>query len=105
MEENKNNHKTAKIVILPALITCALTVFVIFQFFIVWKQFGRVALVETSDKNNEISSKLDEYKTIINKYFLGEVDEEKLEELFAKNIVKERPYKKIDTRIDLTKFN
>lgn len=32
-------------------------------------------------------------------------DEDKLEKLFAKNIVKERPYKKIGSRIDLTKFN
>lgn len=32
-------------------------------------------------------------------------DEEKLEELFTKNIIKERPYKKIGSRIDLTKFN
>ena len=32
-------------------------------------------------------------------------DEDKLEELFEKNIVKERTYKKIGSRIDLTKFN
>lgn len=80
MEENRKNHKTAKIVVITALISCVLTVFVIFEFFIVWNAFGKVAFVETSDKNAEISSKLDEYKTIIDKYFLGEVKEEKLEE-------------------------
>ena len=32
-------------------------------------------------------------------------DIDKIEELFAKNIINERPYKKINSRVDLTKFN
>lgn len=32
-------------------------------------------------------------------------DEDKIEELFAKKIINERPYKKVDTRVYLTRFN
>lgn len=32
-------------------------------------------------------------------------DENKIEELFAKGIKNERPYRRIDQRVDLTKFN
>ena len=41
--------------------------------------FGK-SLVSSSNANNEIANELNKYRKIIDKYYLGDVDEEKLKE-------------------------
>ena len=86
MEENEKKlkknqrYKTAMIIIFTVFITFMLTTLGIFVFFLNGKQVGKYVLVTSDEKNEGIAEKLSKYKTIIDKYFLGEVNEEKLEE-------------------------
>ena len=81
MEENKDSkYKIAMIVIFTVFITCMLTTLGIFMFFLKGEQVGKYVLVTESEENKNISSELDKYKKVIEKYYLGEVDEEKLKE-------------------------
>ena len=86
MEENEKTfkknqrYKTAMIIIFTVFITFMLTTLGIFVFFLNGKQVGKYVLVTSDEKNEGIAEKLSKYKTIIDKYFLGEVNEEKLEE-------------------------
>lgn len=86
MEENEKElkknqtYKTAMIIIFTVFITFMLTTLGIFILFLNGKQVGKYVLVTSDEKNEGIAEKLSKYKTIIDKYYLGEVDEEKLEE-------------------------
>lgn len=81
MKENKDSkYKIAMIVIFTVFITCMLTTLGIFVIFLNGKQIGKYVLVTASDENKDISSELDKYKKVIEKYYLGDVDEEKLKE-------------------------
>ena len=78
--KKNQRYKLTMVIILTVFITFLLTTLGIFVFFLNGKQVGKYVLVTSSEKNENISTKLDKYKTIIDKYFLGDVDEEKLEE-------------------------
>ena len=86
MEENEKTfkknqrYKITMIIIFTVFITFMLTTLGIFCIFLNGKQIGKYVLVTSSEKNESIENKLNKYKTIIDKYFLGEVDENKLEE-------------------------
>ncbi|MBO4293114.1 MAG: S41 family peptidase [Clostridia bacterium] len=78
--KKNQRYKLTMVIIFTVFITFMLTTLGIFVFFLNGKQVGKYVLVTSSEKNENISTKLDKYKTIIDKYFLGEVNEEKLEE-------------------------
>ena len=81
MEENKK-YKVYKIIMIIALvsfITFLITSIGMYQYFCNSGKFGDT-LVVSSSNNGEIASELSKYKSLIDKYFLGEVDEEKLKE-------------------------
>ena len=86
MEENENaikknqRYKIGMIIIFTVFITFMLTTLGIFFIFLNGKQVGKYVLVSSSEKSEDITNKLNKYKTIIDKYYLGEVDENKLEE-------------------------
>ena len=81
METKKNeNYKIAMIVVITIFITFILTTLGIFGYFMNAGQIGKYVLVTASDETEDISEKLSKYRTIIDKYYLGEVDEEKLKE-------------------------
>ena len=81
MEENKNQtYNKILLIVLTACITCVITIAVIFGFFINGEQVGKYVLVNNSKENEEITQQLNKYKTIIDKYFLGDVNQEKLNE-------------------------
>lgn len=79
-EENKQNYSKFMIIMLTAFVTALLTIFIIFSFFINGDQVGKYVLIDKSEKNDEIVAQLNKYRTIIDKYFLGDIDEEKLKE-------------------------
>lgn len=81
MEENKRFkiYKIIMLVILVAFISFLLTSIGMYQYF---KNNGKLGstFVVSSSNNGEIASELSKYKSLIDKYFLGEVNEEKLKE-------------------------
>lgn len=78
MEEKKRFkvYKIIMLVVLVAFITFLLTSICMYQYF-TNNSFGK-QLVVSSENNGEITSELSKYRALIDKYFLGEVDEEKL---------------------------
>ncbi len=81
MEEKKRFkvYKIIMLVILVSFITFLITSIGMYQYFSNNGKLGNT-LVVSSENNGEIASMLSKYKLLIDKYFLGEVDEEKLKE-------------------------
>lgn len=80
MEEKKRFkiYKVVMLVILVAFITFLLTTIGMYQYFI--KSGSGQKIISTSSEYQDIASELSKYKRLIDKYFLGDVDEEKLKE-------------------------
>lgn len=80
MEEKKRFkiYKVVMLVILVAFITFLLTTIGMYQYF-TKSGFGK-SLITSSNTNNEIADTLNKYRKIIDKYYLGNIDEEKLKE-------------------------
>lgn len=80
MEEKKRfkTYKIVMLVILVAFITFLLTTIGMYQYF-TKSGFGK-SLITSSSTNNEIAYTLNKYRKIIDKYYLGDIDEEKLKE-------------------------
>ncbi|MBD9158816.1 MAG: S41 family peptidase [Clostridiales bacterium] len=80
MEEKKGikTYKVVMLVILVAFITFILTTIGMYKYF-TDTGFGK-SLVSAANENNEIATELNKYRKIIDKYYLGNVDEEKLKE-------------------------
>lgn len=80
--EEKRGYKVFKIImliILVAFVTFIITSVGTYQFLKDNDKLGKTLVVTSSD-NGEIASELSKYKMLIDKYFLGEVNEEKLKE-------------------------
>ena len=80
MEEKKGikTYKVVMLVILVAFITFILTTIGMYKYF-TDTGFGK-SLVSAANENNEIATELNKYRKIIDKYYLGNVDEDKLKE-------------------------
>lgn len=80
MEEPKKfkTYKIIMLVVLVAFVTFLLTSIGMYQYF-TNDGFGK-SLVAKSDANEELVNTLDQYRKIIDKYYLGDIDEEKLKE-------------------------
>ena len=80
MEEKKRFkiYKVVMLVILVAFITFLLTTIGMYQYFI--KSGSGQKIISTSSEYQDIASELSKYKRLIDKYFLGDVDEEKSKE-------------------------
>ena len=81
MEDNKNRKfKVGMLIVFTAFVTFLLTLLGVFICFSNGKQIGKYVLVTKTEENENISNELDKFRTIIDKYYLGEVDENKLRE-------------------------
>ena len=80
MEEKRGmkTYKVIMLVLLVAFITFILTTIGMYKYF-TGTGVGK-SLVSSSNANNEIANELNKYRKIIDKYYLGDVDEEKLKE-------------------------
>ena len=80
MEEQKRfkTYKIIMLVVLVAFITFLVTSIVMYQYF-TNDSFGK-SIVEKSEQTSDIAETLEDYRKIIDKYYLGDVDEEKLKE-------------------------
>ena len=80
MEEQKRfkTYKIIMLVVLVAFITFLVTSIVMYQYF-TNDSFGK-SIVEKSEQTSDIAETLEDYRKIIDKYYLGDIDEEKLKE-------------------------
>ena len=105
--EEKKRFKVYKIVMLLALaifITFFITSIGMYQYFSD-KNTGN-QLVISSENNGEIASELSKYRKIIDQYFLGEVNEEKLKEGAIKGYVEglDDPYTEYISKEDMEDY-
>ena len=80
MEEQRKfkTYKIVMLIILVAFITFLITSIGMYQYF-TNDGFGK-SLIAESQENKELVETLDKYRKIIDKYYLGDIDEEKLKE-------------------------
>ena len=106
MEEKKRFkiYKIIMLVVLVAFITFLITSICMYQYFTT-NSFGK-QLVVSSENNGEIVSELSKYRALIDKYFLGEVDEEKLKEGAIKGYIEglDDPYTEYISKEDMQDY-
>lgn len=105
MEEKKRFkvYKIIMLVVLVAFITFLCTSIGMYQYFT--NNTNNYALLSNS-ANSDISTTLNKYKSIIDKYYLGEVDEEKLKEGAIKGYIEglEDPYTEYIAKEDMEDY-
>ncbi len=106
MEEKKRFkvYKIIMLVILVAFITFLCTSIGMYQYFINDKT--NYSMLSTKASNTDITSTLNRYKKIIDQYFLGEIDEEKLKEGAIKGYVEglDDPYTEYISKEDMKDY-
>ena len=82
MEEKKRYkvYKIIMLIILVAFITFLITSIGFYQYFVKGDSLNKYLTLMTSDSSKDISQTLDTYKSLIEKYYLGDIDEEGLKE-------------------------
>lgn len=87
MKENKSEriYKIIMLIIVTAFITFFITSLSMYSYFT--KNDKGVVLVQQAKSSSELENKLSQFKSLIDKYFLGDVDEEKLEESAIKGYI------------------
>ena len=82
MEEKKRYtvYRTIMLIILVAFVTFILTSIGFYQYFVKGDSLNKYLTFMTSDESQDISQTLDTYRAVIDKYYLGEVDETSLKE-------------------------
>ena len=82
MEEKKRYkiYRTIMLIVLVAFITFILTSIGFYQYFVKGDSLNKYLTFMTSDESQDISQTLDTYRAVIDKYYLGDVDEESLKE-------------------------
>ena len=119
MEDNKNNgykvvtqkkeksrtYKIVMLVILVAFVTFILTSLGMYQYFSNGSVLAKTSLFSTSD-TDKIANMLEKYRDIIDKYYLGEIDEEKLEEGAVKGYIEglDDPYTEYISKDDMQDY-
>ena len=81
--ENKKRYKvyrTIMLIVLVAFVTFMITSIGFYQYFVKGNSLNKYLAFMISDESQDISQLLDTYRSVINKYYLGEVDEESLKE-------------------------
>ena len=105
MEENKRYraYKIIMLVVLVAFITFLITSIGMYQYL-----SNNIAkyLISSSEKSEDIADEINKYKKIIDKYFLGEVDEEKLKEGAIKGYIEglDDPYTEYISKEDMEDY-
>ncbi len=108
MEEKRGikTYKVVMLVILTAFLTFIITTITLYGYFTTTDN-GKIALLNTQNSNNEdINSQLTKFRTIIDKYYLGEVNEEKLTQGAIKGYIAglEDPYTEYISKEDMEEY-
>ena len=107
MESKGNrNYKIAMLVVITMFLTFMITTLGIYAYLTQGKQLGRYVFVTSSEETENISERLSKYRSIIDKYYLGEVDEKKLEEGAIKGYIEglDDPYTEYISKEDLEEY-
>lgn len=110
MKEKKERkvslYKVVMLMLLTIFLTFMITSLLIYGYFINGKQLGKYVLVTSSENEGNIADELSKYKTIIDKYFLGDVDEEKLKEGAIKGYIEglDDPYTEYISKEDMKEY-
>ena len=106
MEEKKSYkvYKIVMIIILTAFITFMITTIVGYNYLI--NGDGKLLLLNTSSNEEDIATKLSKYKTIIDEYYLWNVDEAKLEEGAIKGYIEglDDPYTEYISKEEMQEY-
>ncbi len=105
--EEKKRFKVYRIIMLIAIvafITFLITSIGMYQYFIGSDNIGKYFSIYS--EGNSLTSKIKKYKSIIDRYYLGEVDEEKLNEGAIKGYIEglDDPYTEYITKEDMQDF-
>lgn len=106
MEENKRYraYKIIMLVVLVAFVTFLITSIGMYQYL----SNNNIAkyLISSSEESEDITDEINKYKKIIDKYFLGEVDEEKLKEGAIKGYIEglDDPYTEYISKEDMEDY-
>lgn len=107
MEEKKRlkSYKVVMLVILTAFLTFMITSICLYTYFVNNKELGNYVLVQSSN-SGDITSELSKFKSIIDKYYLGEIDEEKLKEGAIKGYIEglDDPYTEYISKEDMEDY-
>ena len=110
MKEKKERkvslYKVIMLMLLTIFLTFMITSLLIYGYFINGKQLGKYVLVTSSENEENISDELSKYITIIDKYFFGDVDEEKLKEGAIKGYIEglDDPYTEYISKEDMKEY-
>lgn len=106
MEEKKRFkvYKIIMLVVLVAFITFLCTSIGMYQYFINGKTPNTI--LSTTSSNSDMVSTLNRYKSIVDKYFLGEINEEKLKEGAIKGYIEglDDPYTEYITKEEMKDY-
>ena len=107
MEERKKNriYKIIMLEILTIFLTIMITAIGVYSYFMNNKELGNYILVESSD-GEDIANELSKFKKIIDKYYIGEVDEEKLKEGAIKGYIEglDDPYSEYISKEEMEEY-
>ena len=105
-EKKYRIYRTIMLVILAAFITFMVTSICFYQYFVKGNSLNKYLTLMTSDENQDISQTLETYKSLINKYYLGEVDEESLKEGAIKGYIEglNDPYTEYISKEDMDDY-
>ena len=107
MEESKKNriYKIIMLEILTIFLTIMITAIGVYSYFMNNKELGNYILVESSD-GEDIANELSKFKKIIDKYYIGEVDEEKLKEGAIKGYIEglDDPYSEYISKEEMEEY-
>ena len=108
MEEKKRYkiYRTIMLIVLVAFITFMLTSIGFYQYFVKGDSLNKYLTLMTSDESQDISQTLDTYRAVIDKYYLGDVDEESLKEGAIKGYIEglEDPYTEYISKEDMQDY-
>ena len=107
MEESKKNriYKIIMLEILTIFLTIMITAIGVYSYFMNNKELGNYILVESSD-GEDIANELSKFKKIIDKYYIGKVDEEKLKEGAIKGYIEglDDPYSEYISKEEMEEY-
>lgn len=100
-EKNLKIYKIVMLVVLSVFITFMITSISLYTYFT-----KNPISISAKSNNKDISNKLDKYREIIDKYYLGEVDESKLEEGAIKGYIEglDDPYTEYISKEDMDTY-
>ena len=108
MEEKKRYkvYRTIMLIVLVTFVTFMLTSIGFYQYFVKGDSLNKYLTLMTSDESQDISQTIDTYRAVIDKYYLGEIDEQSLKEGAIKGYIEglNDPYTEYISKEDMEDY-